>query len=159
MPPSAARPAEEPGRSLGAGLLVGIGVAAFLDETVFHQLLHWHHFYDRSTSTVGLVSDGFFHIGGTLALVSGLLLFAGLQRRRTADGARVRAGGLLGCGGFQVYDGLVQHKILRLHQVRYGVPSLPYDLVWNLAGLALLAAGLLVLRRAARDAGGKPDQP
>src|SRR4051812_44746690 len=48
-------------RSVVAGALFGIGVAAFLDEAIFHQLLHWHHFYDRSTSTAGLVSDGFFH--------------------------------------------------------------------------------------------------
>jgi len=34
------------------------GVAAFFDETVFHQLLHWHHCYDPSTTEVGLVSDG-----------------------------------------------------------------------------------------------------
>jgi uncharacterized membrane protein len=46
------------GRSITSGVLIGIGVAGFIDETVFHQLLHWHHFYDKSTATVGLVSDG-----------------------------------------------------------------------------------------------------
>ena len=51
----------EPARSLWSGILVGIGVAGFADETIFHQLLHWHHFYDRSTPTAGLVSDGLFH--------------------------------------------------------------------------------------------------
>ncbi len=29
-------------RSIGAGVLMGIGVAGFVDETVFHQILHWH---------------------------------------------------------------------------------------------------------------------
>ena len=51
---------------------MGVGVAAFIDETVFHQLLHWHHFYDKSTPDIGLVSDGFFHAGGWLAMVVGL---------------------------------------------------------------------------------------
>jgi uncharacterized membrane protein len=69
-----------PGRSVLAGALIGIGVAAFIDETVFHQLLHWHHFYDKSTPTVGLVSDGYFHAGGWAAVVAGLFLFADLQR-------------------------------------------------------------------------------
>jgi hypothetical protein len=32
--------------------LVGVGVMAALDELVFHQILAWHHFYDRSTSAV-----------------------------------------------------------------------------------------------------------
>jgi uncharacterized membrane protein len=135
-----------PGRSVGAGVLLGVGVAAFIDETVFHQLLHWHHFYDGSTSDVGLVSDGFFHAGGWLAIVVGLFWFADLQRRRTTVPRRVWAGGLIGWGAFQVYDGLFQHKVLGLHQIRYGVDLVPYDLAWNLSGgLGLLIGiGLLV---------------
>lgn len=43
-----------------SGILFGLGMIAFIDETVFHQLLHWHHFYDKSTTDVGLVSDGLF---------------------------------------------------------------------------------------------------
>jgi uncharacterized membrane protein len=39
-------------------VLAGVGLVGFIDETVFHQLLHWHHFYDKSTLAVGLVSDG-----------------------------------------------------------------------------------------------------
>ena len=134
-----------PGRSVGAGVLLGVGVAAFLDETVFHQLLHWHHFYDGSTSDVGLVSDGVFHAGGWLAIVVGLFWFADLQRRRTTVPRRVWAGGLIGWGAFQVYDGLVQHKVLGLHQIRYGVDLLPYDLAWDLSGGlgVLIGIGLL----------------
>ena len=60
--------------------------------------------------------------------------------------ARVWAGGLIGWGGFQLYDGLFQHKVLGLHQIRYRVDLLPYDLVWNVAGGAGLVIGLLLLR-------------
>src|SRR6478609_2384596 len=84
--------------------------AAFLDETVFHQLLHWHHFYDKSTPDVGLVSDGVFHAGGWLAMVVGLFLFADLQRRKVTVPKRLWAGALIGWGGFQVCDGLFQHR-------------------------------------------------
>ena len=139
-----------PGRSLAAGLLIGIGVAAFVDEVVFHQLLHWHHFYDRASLDAGLVSDGFLHAGGWTAVVVGLFLFADLQRWRATVPARVWAGGLLGAGGFQLFDGLVQHKVLRLHQVRYGVELLPYDLLWNGAGALALLGGIVVLLRARR---------
>jgi len=134
-------------RSLTSGVLIGIGVAAFLDETVFHQLLHWHHFYDRSTSAAGLVSDGFFHAGGWLCVVVGLFLFADLQRRGDTLVRRVWAGGFLGWGSFQVYDGLIQHKIFGLHQIRYHVNLLPYDLVWNLSGAAGILVGVLLLLR------------
>ncbi len=147
-------------RSLVSGVLVGIGVAAFLDETVFHQLLHWHHFYDRSTSDAGLVSDGFFHAGGWLAIVVGLFLFADLQRRSATAPRTVWGAALLGWGAFQVYDGLVQHKLLGLHQIRYGVQLLPYDLAWNIAGALGVLAGALILargrRRRAPQAGVRP---
>ncbi len=137
-------------RSLGAGLLMGVGLAAFVDEVVFHQLLHWHHFYDRSTLEVGLVSDGLLHAGGWIATVAGLFLFADLQRRRATSRARVVGGVLLGWGAFQVYDGVVHHKVLDLHQIRYGVELLPYDLAWNGAGLLGVLAGAAVLARARR---------
>lgn len=133
-----------------SGVLTGVGVAGFLDEVVFHQLLHWHHFYDGSTPAVGMVSDGLFHAVGTIALVCGLLLYAGLQRRRVFVPARWWGALLLGWGAFQLYDGLVQHKLLGLHQVRYGVDLLPYDLAWNGAAVLALAAGAVLLRRAAR---------
>jgi uncharacterized membrane protein len=137
------------GRSITSGVLIGIGVAGFIDETVFHQLLHWHHFYDESTPTVGLVSDGFFHAGSWLCIVIGLFLFADLQRKRATVPKRLWAGALLGWGGFQVYDGLFQHKVLGLHQIRYGVDILPYDLVWNIAGgLGVVVGVLLLLGRA-----------
>jgi uncharacterized membrane protein len=141
---------------VSTGVLVGIGVAGFIDETVFHQLLHWHHFYDRGTSTAGLVSDGFFHAFSWTAVVVGLFLLADLHRRGATVPVRVWAGGLVGAGGFQLYDGLVQHKLLGLHQVRYGVDLLPYDLAWDVAGAVLLLAGLLLLRRPARPLSAPP---
>ncbi len=143
-------PGRRPGRSLRAGVLVGIGVAAFLDEVVFHQLLHWHHFYDRSTLAAGLVSDGLFHTFGWIAVVVGLFLFADLQRRGATVPGRVWAGGFLSAGAFQLYDGLVHHKLLGLHQVRYGVDLLPYDLAWNASGAVALLVGVVLLVRVRR---------
>jgi uncharacterized membrane protein len=143
-------PAAAVGRSVTAGVLMGVGVAAFIDETVFHQLLHWHHFYDKSTSDVGLVSDGFFHAGGWLAMVVGLFLFADLQRRRVTVPRRVWAGGLIGWGGFQLYDGLIQHKLFGLHQIRYGVDLTAYDLVWNISAAIGLVVGVILLAGRAR---------
>ncbi len=124
-------PGIERGRTLLATSMVGVGLMAAIDEIVFHQILAWHHFYDRSTPAVGLLSDGYFHAGGWAAIVAGLFLFADLQRRRATVPRSVWAGVLVGWGGFQLYDGLIQHKVLGLHQIRYHVDLLPYDLVWN----------------------------
>ena len=142
------------GRTLVAGLLLGLGTVAFVDETVFHQILHWHHFYDRSTSDVGLVSDGLFHAFSWSATVASLFLVAELRRERAFWPRRFVAGWLAGAGFFQLYDGLVQHKLFGLHQIRYGVDLVPYDVVWNVVAAALLAAGIaqaLVTARAARS--------
>ncbi|MEH7155020.1 DUF2243 domain-containing protein, partial [Neobacillus drentensis] len=92
-----------------SGLLFGIGLVAFIDETVFHQLLHWHHFYDKSTTEIGLVSDGFFHAFSWFATVGSLFMLADLRRRKGWLPKRWLGGVLLGAGGFQLYDGTIQH--------------------------------------------------
>jgi len=140
------------GRTLLAGVLLGLGTVAFVDETVFHQILHWHHIYDRSTSDVGLVSDGVFHAFSWLATVGALFLVADLRRERAFWERRFLAGWLAGAGFFQLYDGLVQHKLLGLHQIRYGVDLLPYDVVWIVIAAALLVAGLVLVATTNRTA-------
>lgn len=152
MTAPAARRATDPAgsrraRNTVSGVLFGIGLAAFVDEVVFHQLLRWHHFYDRATTEVGLVSDGLFHAFGWFAVVASLFLFADLRRRDALWWTRWVAGVLLGAGGFQLYDGLVQHKLLGLHQIRYQVELLPYDLTWNLLAVALVVGGAVLVVR------------
>ncbi|MFI6469784.1 DUF2243 domain-containing protein [Streptomyces sp. NPDC050516] len=137
-------------RSAWSGVLIGVGIAAFVDETVFHQLLRWHHFYDRSTPGVGLVSDGLFHAFGWFAVVIGLFMVADLRHRAGLVGRALAGGILTGMGAFQLYDGTVQHKLMKLHQIRYHVDLTPYDLTWNILAVLFLAVGVLLLRAARR---------
>lgn len=139
-------------RNVTAGFLLGMGTVAFLDEAVFHQILHWHHFYDRSTTDLGLVSDGLFHAFSWFATVAALFLLAGLRRDRVFHAKAFTGGTLTGAGFFQLYDGIVHHKLMRLHQIRYGVDLMPYDLVWNATALVLLIAGLVLWISTARRA-------
>jgi uncharacterized membrane protein len=130
------------------GVLIGIGVAGTLDEVVLHQLLAWHHFYDRSTTSAGLFSDGLFHLFSTAVLVVGVIQL--VERRRTSpDPPRLAlAGILLGAGGFNLYDGTIQHKLLGLHQVRANAPNnLPYDLAFIGLAAVVVLAGATLLRR------------
>jgi uncharacterized membrane protein len=135
-------------RSLWAAVLIGVGMMAAIDEIVFHQLLGWHHFYDRATPMIGLFSDGLLHAAELIAIVAGGFLIADLLNRKALARSWAWAGFFLGLGGFQLFDGIINHKVLRLHQIRYGVYLLPYDVAWIGAGLALFVVGIVLLLRA-----------
>jgi uncharacterized membrane protein len=145
-----------PRRSMAVCALIGAAVMAAADEIVFHQILGWHHFYDRSTTSAGLLSDGLLHTAELLALVAGFFLYADLRRRRALAPTPAWAGFFLGMGIFQLYDGIVDHKLLRLHQIRYGVDVTPYDWAWNISALILLLIGAALAVRAARRNGAGP---
>ena len=130
-----------------SGALLGLGIAAFVDETVFHQLLHWHHFYDKSTPAVGLVSDGIFHAVSFFATVASLFLLASLRRTDSWHPRRWWGALLTAAGVFQLYDGTVQHKLMGLHQIRYDVDLVVYDWTWNVVAVLLLVAGVGLLYR------------
>src|SRR3954468_2577031 len=137
-------------RNSWSGFLFGVGLVAFIDESVFHQLLHWHHFYDKSTTSIGLVSDGLFHAFSWFATVGSLFMVADLRRREEWWFSKWLGGVLLGSGVFQLYDGMIQHKLMGLHQIRYNVNILPYDLVWNITALAMIVAGVILMNRKRR---------
>lgn len=138
------------GRSVTTGALIGVGLMAAIDEMIFHQILGWHHFYDRSTPPLGLLSDGLLHAGELVALVAGFFLLANLRRHDALAPTAAWAGLFLGLGGFQLFDGVVDHKLLRVHQIRYGVDLTPYDTAWIGGAVILLAVGVLLALRTRR---------
>lgn len=145
-------------RSLRAGTLAGVGFMAAVDEIIFHQLLAWHHFYDRSTTDIGLMTDGLLHAAELLAISAAFIMLLDLGRRRQLSKPHVLAGLCLGAGGFQLFDGIINHKVLRLHQIRYVDNVLPYDLTWNAVAIALLLVGFGLLRQADRRYGTQLEQ-
>jgi uncharacterized membrane protein len=134
-------------RSWWAAGLTGVGLAGLVDVIVFHQLLGWHHFYDRSTMAVGLTSDGLLDLALTVALVVGLVALVETAGP-VAGWGRHRWGAILaGFGGFNLFDGVVDHKLLGLHQIRPGVADqLPYDAAWIGLSLLILAVGVALVR-------------
>lgn len=147
---------QRPTRTSGAmasvvltGAALGIGLMGALDEIVFHQVLQWHNFYVDTTQYWRVVSDGLFHVFTTTMLFLGAMrLWAQRGRMSTViSGKPLWSGLLLGLGGFQLFDGIVNHKILRLHPVREGVENiLVYDLAWNIPAALILLAGWLLWR-------------
>lgn len=136
-------------RTVLSGVLFGAGIAAsIIDLFVFHLGLQWHHFYDLSTTQVALAADGVFHAVGWFVTVWGLFLLADVRRRTEVSWSRWVGGVVVGVGGFQLLDGVLNHKILGIHQIRYGVDLLVYDVVWIGTAVVALVGGLVVLRRA-----------
>jgi uncharacterized membrane protein len=61
---------------LGPGLLLGVGLGAFVDGIVLHQLLRWHHLLSAHPGVslrANLIADGVFHAGAWLAVLGGVL--------------------------------------------------------------------------------------
>ncbi|WP_017731897.1 DUF2243 domain-containing protein [Nafulsella turpanensis] len=147
QPPSA----QAASRSFRVAFLIGVGIMAAIDEIVFHQLLAWHHFYDRATPEWALFSDGLLHAAELLALVSGFFLLSDIRRQNQLLKYWAWAGFFMGMGAFQLFDGIVDHKLLKLHQVRYGVENLLwYDIGWNAFGVLLLLLGWSLRLKAKR---------
>jgi uncharacterized membrane protein len=135
-------------RLIGSGLLFGAGIAAsVIDLLIFHLVLQWHHFYDLSTLEVALAADGLFHAVAWGMTVAGLFLLADAGRRGGIAWTRWWGAVLAGLGGFQMLDAGILHKLLGLHQIRYDVDLLPYDLAWFGGSAIALAVGLVILWR------------
>lgn len=143
-------------RNIWTGILFGLGLVGFIDEAVFHQLLHWHHFYDKSTTDIGLVSDGVFHAFSWFATIASSFLLADLHRKQAYWFKRWLAGVFLGGGAFQLYDGTIQHKLMGLHQIRYVENVYVYDIIWNFIAIVMIIIGItLIIRTQGRKHDGK----
>src|SRR5260370_7841307 len=86
---------------LFTGVLIGIGIAGFLDETIFHQLLQWHAFYWATDEHGRILSDGVFHLFSKLLLLWGLFrVCSGRARWRASNGSIMIPGLLIRDCGF-----------------------------------------------------------
>ena len=153
--------------TLFTGILIGIGIIGFLDETIFHQILQWHTFYWQTDSFGRILSDGLFHVFSTLLLLWGTFrIWRGRANGTLSSQNILIAGILIGAGGFNFYDGIIQHAILHLHLVNELVCAtsasradtilgvcrndVPYEVAWDLIGFVILAIGFVLWRRETR---------
>jgi uncharacterized membrane protein len=148
---------------LRAGVLLGIGMGGFFDGIVLHQLLQWHHLLTSAgypaTSVhnlrVNTLWDGLFHVFTLVCTGLGLAIFWRSARRQHArwPGKLLAGSMLLGFGGFNLVEGLVDHHLLGIHHVNETVaPGLwiYWDLGFLLWGAAMFAAGWWCTARAER---------
>ena len=144
-------------RPRAPGILLGIGLGGFVDGILLHQILQWHHMLTSEgsypdTTVAGLETntlwDGLFHAATWVAVAVGLYI---LWRRTTdwrwAISGRAFLGWMLvGWGLFNVFEGIVDHRILTIHHVREGSNQTAWDLAFLAFGALLVIGGLVLTR-------------
>jgi uncharacterized membrane protein len=151
---------------IAAGILFGLGLGGFFDGIILHQVLQWHHMLSSWYPTDSIDNlilntfwDGVFHSATYLFVVAGLfILWRTARRTHLFWSTKLLAGSMLiGFGGFNLVEGLINHHLLGLHHVNETVAR-PYWVYWDLAflawGAAMLAGGWWLLRSGQRDKAG-----
>lgn len=140
-------------------VVLGVGLGAFVDGIVLHQVLGWHHMTSAVDPPISLealerntVADGILHAFAWLATLAGVALLwraAGLARRRAP--VTLLAGGLLtGFAAFNLVEGTVNHLLLGVHHVREGPDAFAYDAGFLVASALVFVLGSWLLRRGLR---------
>ena len=138
---------------VGAGVL-GFGLGGLVDVLVFHHVLQWHHLVSSLVppeSLAGLrtnlVYDGLFSLAMVAVMGVGAALVWRALNRSVDPHSPVRAVGalLVGAGAFNVFDGVVDHYVVGIHDVVHGTGA--FNPHWVGASLLLLGLGVLVLTR------------
>lgn len=140
-----------------AALVLGMGFGGFMDGIALHQILQWHEMLsnklpptDLVAKTVNMFWDGIFHAFCLLVSLAGVvMLWRAGQRTDASRSGRLLAGGLIaGWGVFNIVEGILDHQVLRLHNVREITPNVQ---AWNFGflgfSIVLLGVGWALMNR------------
>lgn len=147
---------------ISAGTTLGIGLGGFIDGIFFHQILQWHEMLSNKIPPVTLLNksvnmfwDGIFHAFCLVVVLIGLYLLLSIMfRHDVVVTKRAFTGSLiLGWGIFNLVEGIIDHHLLRLHNVKEISDQV---MLWNYGFLAfsiiLILLGNVLVRK------GLPDQ-
>lgn len=147
---------------VSAGVLLGLGMGAFFDGIVLHQILQWHHMISSTrfpavtlaNLQVNVLADGLFHGMAYVFVFAGLVrLWRQARRAHPLWSAHVLAATvLIGFGLFNLVEGVINHQILGIHHVNETVPQgqrIWWDLGFLVWGAAMLGVGAWMMRRRA----------
>ena len=153
---AAATGAKTPVPLFSAALILGIGTGGFIDGIVLHQVLQWHEMISAElppttyvAKSINMFWDGIFHAVTLIVSLIGIVRLWKLLHRKDIDrSGNLLAGGMLaGWALFNIVEGLFDHHLLKLHNVRERTPDVD---AWNygflLFSVALLLAGFFIAR-------------
>jgi uncharacterized membrane protein len=145
-----------PAPVLTAGLVLGIGLGGFIDGIVLHQILQWHEMLSNKINTttvsgksINMFWDGLFHALCLIGVCTGVTLLwkALLQTTACHSTKLIWAGLLIGWGIFNVMEGMMDHYLFKIHNVRelIGKQNL-YNLLFIIYSVALIITGWLLYK-------------
>lgn len=129
---------------------LGIAIGGFIDGIFFHQILQWHEMLSNKLPPVTLMNksvnmfwDGIFHAFCLIVAIIGIcLMFRLLLRKDIIVTKTAFNGGLiLGWGIFNIVEGIIDHQILKLHNLREITTNV---LAWNYGFLAFAVVLILI---------------
>ena len=135
------------------GLAAGVGLGAFVDGILFHQILQWHHFVSDDVSMTSLSGletntlwDGIFHVFSWAVCAAGIWMLWQAGRRGEMPARNVLLGAMLvGWGAFSFLDGIALHLVAGLHHLyQRGDFELGSDILYLIGSAAIVAIGLAV---------------
>jgi uncharacterized membrane protein len=147
-------------RAITAAVLLGIGMGGFIDGIALHQIAHWHQMLSAvmppetmDTMKLNMQADGLFHLVTWIVTLAGIFtLWSAVRGPGPLIATRTLIGYMLvGWGGFNLVEGIIDHHLLNLHHVRDLPAHVPlYDwLFLGIGGVGLIVLGLLL--RVERD--------
>lgn len=151
-----------------ASIVLGIGAGGFIDGIFFHQVSQVHAMLSAKIpateyigKSVNMFWDGVFHFFCLLIVLTGIiLLWKLLSRKEVNRSGFLLAGGLLtGWGLFNIIEGIINHHLLRLHNVVE--LSADHDKAnFSFLGISviLLIAGLLITRMGSKHTSSPKEQ-
>lgn len=137
-------------RAKAAGVVIGIGLGGFVDGILLHMILRRHHMLSNLVPPdtmegihTNMTWDGYFHaLTWIITLVGIFMLWGaakGLPEAENLPSTASFIGALItGWGLFNLVEGVIDHHLLRLHNVR----EVADPLFWNISFL-IIGGGLM----------------
>lgn len=142
-----------------SAIFIGIGLAGLVDIIVFHAILQWHHTSSHvilpdtvESLQLNILHDGMFLSLSLIITIVGIVLLLYSQDLRRDNYLMLHKKSfigllLIGFGGFNIIEGIINHHILQMHHVIEVADPIVFDLTFlALGGLAFLAVGALLFR-------------
>jgi uncharacterized membrane protein len=144
-----------------AAMVLGIGIGGFIDGIVLHQILQFHEMLTNKLPADTLVNksinmfwDGIFHLFTLITTIIGVyLLWRLLMKVNINRSGYLLTGGLLsGWGLFNLVEGIIDHQILKLHNVNeYAMNPELWNVGFLIFGVLLLLIGWIYIRKGERQ--------